>query len=74
MGPVAPGDPIQLDQPEPGFVDQRSGVERVIDAFALESPVGDGVQVIVDQRQQPIESFPLAPGKLEQRLGDGETG
>src|SRR5262245_14424462 len=63
MRPVLPSDPVHVNEPHVRFVDQGCGLERVVGSLASHVPLGQGVELLVNERNELVERrfVPLAP-------------
>lgn len=66
MGPTRPLH-IGIDESEKGFVDERSGLQRVAGIFGTEVPFGQAVEFVVDVGEKLVarNGVTLAPGEEE---------
>ncbi len=62
------------DQPQVGFVDQLGGLDGLPGCFVGQSPGGQTAQFVVNQRDQILGRFPLAPLNRLQDDGDVSHG
>jgi hypothetical protein len=53
-----------------GLVDEGRGVEGVIGPLASQLPTGHRAQLLVDDRQQPVQCVPLATANRLEKLRD----
>ena len=69
VGAVLPADLIDLDQAQVGFVHERRRLQRVPRPLPAHVMQREPAQLLVDQRDQPVEGIGLAstPGKEECR-------
>ena len=70
MQAVANGDGAALNEAQEGFVDERAGLQRVIDALVRHVLDGDAVQFPVHERNQALEGGVVAVTPLNQQGGD----
>jgi hypothetical protein len=70
VGPIPTLDPRLVDQPEVGLVDQARRAEGVIGTFELKPVVGDAVQLVVHQREEPVHARRPVLAQLQQQVGD----
>jgi hypothetical protein len=65
MRPVLPAHLTDVDQPQVRFVDQRGGLKGVAGPLACHVMPGEAVQLVMDERNEPIECTPIAaaPGQ-----------
>jgi hypothetical protein len=67
---VVPVDPAGVDQPHVGFADEGRRLERVPRALAPHVVVGQAVQLVVHQGDQPVECGRVTPTPRLQQLRD----
>jgi hypothetical protein len=68
MRPIPPRGRRLVHELKVGFVNHGSGTERVVRALGLEPPVGDPSQIIVHERNEPIERVSFAACALREEL------
>jgi hypothetical protein len=66
MAPAAPLDAIELGKLEIRLVNQGRGIEGVIASLSAELPVGDAAQLVVHDRQEPVEASGTGPLTAQQ--------
>jgi hypothetical protein len=59
-----------VDQAEEGLVDQGRGLERVPAPLVAQERRGQSVKVLVDDREDPLDSAAVASGQFGEELGD----
>jgi hypothetical protein len=66
---VLPFNPLNIDQAEKSFVDQRRGLEGMPLSFVHHAPLGDSLEFGVENRSQLFEGVPVAgaPGTQQPR-------
>jgi hypothetical protein len=69
MRPVLESRRLDADEPQPGLVNQGSGLERVSRRFIDHLARGEPAQFFVDQRQQLVGSFGIAAFNGAENLG-----
>jgi len=70
MQAVANGNRVALNETQKGFVDEGSGLQRVIDALVRHVLDRDAMQFAVHERNQPLESGVIACAPLDEQPGD----
>ena len=60
--------PVDVDQPQVGFVDQRGRLQGVTSPFGRHIPVGQPVQFVVDEWNQAIKCTLLAATPSQQKV------
>jgi hypothetical protein len=76
MSPVLPLNTIDIYKAKEGFVDQRGGLEGVLLALANHAPLGDSLELGVENRRQLVERARVArpPGTQQHRDVSGLPG
>src|SRR5450759_955818 len=70
MSSVLPVNSLNIYQAKEGFVDQRGGLKGVLLALALHAPLGDSLELGVDNRRQLVERLPVARAPSTQQPRD----
>jgi hypothetical protein len=60
MGAAMPLHIVFTREPQPRFMDQRGGLQRLVELFAGHLVGGELAQFVIDQRQQFIRRFGVA--------------
>src|SRR5262245_30365554 len=66
---VSPIDSCLVDQPQPGFVNQSGGLQRVSRVFPAKVIVGYSPQLLINNGKELIERRPVAGAPGDQPLG-----
>ena len=61
---------LRFDQPEIRLVDEHRRLEAVTRALARHAAPRDPVELLVDERNQPLEGTLVAPPPFEKEPGD----
>ena len=70
MGPVLPVRLVGVDQAQPGFMDERGGLQGVAGVFAAQVLAGDAPQFGVDEGRQAFEGLFVASAPGLEQGGD----
>ena len=75
MRSVLPLDSVHVNEPDVRFVDQRRGLERVVRSLAPHVALGQGVELLVDERNELVEGrFVTVAPRQEQVSGVRSSG
>jgi hypothetical protein len=66
---VLPVDPLNLDEPQIGFVHEGRGLQRMTRPLMAHMPPREPAQLVVDQRHEPVERSRLTAAPGHQQLG-----
>jgi hypothetical protein len=67
---VLPRDRLPVDETDISFIDERRGLQAVSDALPRHAASRDLVQLLVDQRDQPLAGSLVAFPPSEKERGD----
>ena len=73
VGATLPVDAALFDQPKVGLVDERGRLQRMSVPLQAKLTRGDSPQFRVDERQQAIESAPIAAAPVAEQPRDVMT-
>ena len=74
MHSIVPLDRLPVDETDIGFVDERGCLQAVPHALSRHAALRDPVELLMDERNQPLESSLVALTPLQQQCGDFRIG
>jgi hypothetical protein len=70
MRTVVPLNGPPVDQADIGFVHQRGRLKAVLCTLTGHATPGDAVELVIDERDQPLQGALIASTPLDQQAGD----
>ena len=70
MHSIVPLDRLPVDETDRGFVDERRCLQAVPHALSRHAALRDPVELLMDERNQSLESSLVALAPLQQQSGD----